>query len=55
MIRTLLLALGGWAAWRYRGQIKDYVQHQLPHVRARGAEVRDQAKAALGREGKAGR
>jgi hypothetical protein len=55
MIRTLLIVLGGWAAWRYRSQIKEYVQHQLPHVRARGAEALDQAKAGLGREGKAGR
>jgi len=55
MIRTLLIALGGWAAWRYRSQIKAYVEHQLPHVRARAAEVLGEVKAGPGQGEKAGR
>lgn len=39
MIRLLLVALGGWAAWRYRSHIKQYV-NQLPQVQRRAAEVR---------------
>jgi hypothetical protein len=59
MIRILLIALGGWAAWRYRSQVRGYVEDHLPHVlphgRARTAEGLGEAKAGLGHEGKAER
>jgi hypothetical protein len=47
MIRLLLLALGGWAAWRYRSQVKTYVDQQLPQVKTRAAEVLGEATKRL--------
>jgi hypothetical protein len=47
MIRLLLLALGGWAAWRYRSQIKTYADQQLPQVQTRAAEVLGEATKKL--------
>jgi len=38
MIRLLLVAVGAWAAWRYRQQIKGYV-NQLPQVQQKAGEV----------------
>jgi len=36
MIRLLLAILGGLAAWRYRGPIKEYVNQQLSGERREG-------------------
>jgi hypothetical protein len=39
MMRLLLLALGGLAAWRYRGPIKEYVNQQLPELQKKAATL----------------
>ena len=39
MIRLLLAIVGGFAAWRYRGPIKEYVNQQLPQLQQKAAEV----------------
>jgi hypothetical protein len=39
MFRLLLVALGGWVAWRYREHIKEYAKQRLPEVQTRAGEV----------------
>ena len=39
MIRLLLLALGGLAAWRYRDPIKKYVNQQLPQLQKKATTL----------------
>ena len=39
MIRLILAILGGVAAWRYRGPIKEYVNKQLPEVQKKATQV----------------
>ena len=39
MIRLLLAIVGGFAAWRYRGPIREYVNQQLPQRQQKAAEV----------------
>ena len=39
MIRLLLAIVGGFAAWRYRGPIREYVNQQLPQLQQKAAEV----------------
>ena len=46
MIRLILVALGGWAAWRYRSQIKEYA-NQLPQVRRRAVAVLGEAREQI--------
>jgi hypothetical protein len=48
MIRLLLIVLGGWAAWRYRDQIKEYANHQVPRAKKALGEAADRIKAARG-------
>ena len=38
MIRLLLVALAGWAAWRYRDHLKRYA-NELPQVQSKAAEA----------------
>jgi hypothetical protein len=46
MIRLLLVALAGWAAWRYRSQLKGYV-NQLPQVQSKAAEALSNAVGTI--------
>jgi hypothetical protein len=47
MIRLLLGAfLGGWAVWRWRSQIAQYLD-QLPDVPTKAADVLDEGKEKL--------
>ena len=39
MIKLLLAVLGGLAAWRYRGPIKEYVNQQLPELQKKATTV----------------
>ena len=43
MIRLILAIVGGLAAWRYRGPIKEYVNKQLPEVQKKAAQVFNEA------------
>lgn len=46
MLRLLLLALGGWAAWRYRDRIKESVT-QLPQVQAKAQDAFGEATTKI--------
>ena len=50
MIRWILAIVGGLAAWRYRNEIKEYVNDQLPVIQKRATQIfgeaADQLKAA---------
>ena len=39
MMKLLLAVLGAWAAWRYRGPIKEYVNRQIPEVQKKATTV----------------
>jgi hypothetical protein len=39
MIRLLLAIVGGFAAWRYRGPIKEYVNQQFPQLQQKATGV----------------
>jgi hypothetical protein len=39
MIKLLLAVIGAWAAYRYRGPIKEYVNRQLPEVQKKATSV----------------
>ena len=39
MIRWILALVGGLAAWRYRNEIKEYVNDQLPVIQKKATEV----------------
>jgi hypothetical protein len=47
MIRLLLVILGGLAAWRYRGPIKDYVNQQLPQLQKKATTLVSDAAEQL--------
>jgi hypothetical protein len=46
MIRLLLVALAGWAAWRYRSHLKRYAD-QLPQVQSKAAEALNKAAGTI--------
>ena len=46
MIRLLLVALAGWAAWRYRSHLKRYA-NQLPQVQSKAAEALSKAAGTI--------
>jgi hypothetical protein len=46
MIRLLLVALAGWAAWRYRSHLKGYA-NQLPQVQNKAAEALSKAAGTI--------
>jgi hypothetical protein len=46
MIRLLLVALAGWAAWRYRSHLQRYA-NQLPQVRSKAAEALSEAAGTI--------
>ena len=47
MIRLILAILGGLAAWRYRGPIKEYVNNQLPGIQKKTAQIFGEAADKL--------
>ena len=55
MIRLLLAVLGGWAAWRYRGPIKEYVNQRLPKLQEKAATVLDDAAEKFNTAGRSSR
>ena len=46
MIRLLLVALAGWAAWRYRNHLKGYAD-QLPKIQSKAAEALNKAAGTI--------
>jgi hypothetical protein len=46
MIRLLLVALGGWAAWRYRAHLKEYA-NQFPDVQKKATKALGEAAAKI--------
>jgi hypothetical protein len=43
MIRWILAIVGGLAAWRYRSQIKTYVNDNLPGIQKKATQVLGEA------------
>ena len=39
MIRWILAIVGGLAAWRYRNEIKEYANEQLPVIQKKATQV----------------
>ena len=52
MIRMLLVVLGGLAAWRYRGAIKEYLNQELPQLQKKATEMVSDAADQLSAVGR---